>query len=88
LRFIRDTDPHAWADLIEFDKAIRHRGPRATAAGKPLRGEFYIHRSLRPLDAVDLDATRGKASAEEDDPDGCSPFSCRSGTAISSEHPS
>ncbi len=79
LRFIRDTDPRGWADLIEFDAAIRNGSPRATAEGKPLRGEFFIHRSLRPLDQVDLDATRGRTSGEDDDPDGCSPFSCRSG---------
>ncbi|OLZ60422.1 hypothetical protein BS330_03640 [Amycolatopsis keratiniphila subsp. nogabecina] len=82
LRFIRDTDPHAWADLVEFDKAIRHGSPRANANGKPLRGQFFVHRSLQPLDQVDLDATRGAANAEEDDPDGCSPFSCRSGSPI------
>lgn len=82
LRWIRDTDPDAWADLVEFDKAIRHGSPRAIADGKPLRGEFFIHRSLQPLDRVDLDATRGLDSAEEDDPDGCSPFSCRSGDPV------
>lgn len=80
LRLVRDTDPHAWADLIEFDKAIRHGSPRANADGKPLRGQFFLHRSLLPLDEVDLDVTRGRPSAEEDDPDGCSPFSCRSGS--------
>ncbi|MEV6909461.1 hypothetical protein [Amycolatopsis sp. NPDC051071] len=82
LRFIRDTDPHAWTDLVEFDKAIRHGSPRANANGQPLRGQFFIHRSLLPLDQVDLDATRGASNADEDDPDGCSPFSCRSGHAI------
>ncbi|GAB3000662.1 adenine nucleotide alpha hydrolase family protein [Amycolatopsis echigonensis] len=81
LRFIRDTDPQAWTDLIEFDKAIRNGSPRANAEGKPLRGQFFIHRSLLPLDEVDLDATRGRPGIEEDDPDGCSPFSCRSGPA-------
>ncbi|WP_254126450.1 hypothetical protein [Amycolatopsis sp. CA-230715] len=80
LRYIRDTDSRAWAELVEFDKAIRHGSPRAIAEGKPLRGQFFIHRSLLPLHEVDLDATRGRPSAEEDDPDGCSPFSCRSGT--------
>ncbi|VVJ22675.1 Uncharacterised protein [Amycolatopsis camponoti] len=79
VRFIRDTDPGAWADLVEFDRAIRNGSPRATVEGKPLRGQFFIHRSLRPLAEVDLDATRGRSGAEEDDPDGCSPFSCRSG---------
>uniref|UniRef100_UPI003F495202 hypothetical protein n=1 Tax=Amycolatopsis sp. CA-096443 TaxID=3239919 RepID=UPI003F495202 len=79
LRFIRDTDPQAWADLIEFDKAIRNGSPRANADGKPLHGQFFIHRSLLPLDQADLDATRGRPGTEEDDPDGCSPFSCRTG---------
>lgn len=81
LRFIRDTDPQAWTDPIEFDKAIRNGSPRANAEGKPLRGQFFIHRSPRPLDQADLDATRGRPGAEEDDPDGCFPFSCRSGPA-------
>lgn len=35
LRWIRDTDPDAWADLVEFDKQIRNGGPRAIAEGKP-----------------------------------------------------
>ncbi|MGW4826257.1 hypothetical protein ACWEOG_01655 [Amycolatopsis japonica] len=82
LRFIRDTDPDAWADLVEFDKAIRRGSPRANAEGKPLRGQFYLHRSLLPLDQVDLDASRGSSGADEDDPDGCSPFSCRSGHSV------
>jgi hypothetical protein len=82
LRFIRDTDPGAWADLVEFDHAIRNGSPRALAEGQPLRGQFFIHRSLLPLDQVDLDATRGRPRAEDDDPDGCSPFSCRSGEPV------
>jgi hypothetical protein len=82
LRWIRDTDPRAWADLVEFDRAIRYGSPRAIAEGKPLHGAFFIHRSLKPLDQVDLDTTRGQSSAEEADPDGCSPFSCRSGDPV------
>ncbi|MDX3187780.1 hypothetical protein PV458_05160 [Streptomyces sp. MN03-5084-2B] len=88
LRFIRDTDPDAWADLVEFDRAIRHGSPRANADGKPLRGQFFLHRSLLPLDQVDLDTTRGRPVADEDDPDGCSPFSCRSGHAVTGAAPS
>jgi len=87
LRWIRDTDPGAWADLVEFDRDIRNGSPRAIAEGKPLRGQFFVHRSLRPLDQVDLELRRRRhlvvvsGTADEDDPDGCSPWSCRSGEA-------
>ncbi len=86
LRWIRDTDPRAWQDLVEFDRDIRDGSPRALAEGKPLRGEFFVHRSLRPLDQVDLEPPARRqhldlisSSTENDDPDGCSPWSCRSG---------
>jgi hypothetical protein len=92
LRWIRDTDPDAWADLVAFDHAIRNGSPRAIAEGKPLRGQFFIHRSLKPLDQVDLDPpTRGHlrvvggTAVEDDDPDGCSPWSCRSGEPVDSQ---
>ncbi len=92
LRRIRDTDPDAWADLIAFDREIRHGSPRAIAEGKPLRGQFFVHRSLQPLDQVDLDPPRrghlqmiGEPAAENDDPDGCSPWSCRSGHPVTDE---
>jgi hypothetical protein len=35
-----------WADVVEFDKAIRHSGG--------MRGQVFLHRSLKPLDEVDL----------------------------------
>jgi hypothetical protein len=89
LRWLRDTEPDAWADLVEFDKAIRHGSPRAIAEGKPLRGKFFVHRSLKPLHQVDLDpparrtltllASTTQSIVGDDDPDGCSPWSCRSG---------
>ncbi|GAB2796524.1 hypothetical protein GCM10027199_85150 [Amycolatopsis magusensis] len=79
LRWIRKTDPQAWADLVDFDKVIRNGSPRAVADGKPLHGQFFVHRSLRPLNRVDLDTTGVQSAEDEDDPDGCSPFSCRSG---------
>jgi 3'-phosphoadenosine 5'-phosphosulfate sulfotransferase (PAPS reductase)/FAD synthetase len=89
LRWIRDTEPEAWADLIDFDRKIRNGSPRAIAEGKPLRGQFFVHRSLQPLDQVDLDdrqrsrhLTLIAAPAEDDDPDGCSPWSCRSGDVV------
>ncbi|MYW93428.1 hypothetical protein G3I59_23080 [Amycolatopsis rubida] len=80
LRWLRDNDPDAWQDLLDFDTAIRHGSPHATARGNPLRGEFFIHRSLQPLGEVDLiPRERGHLTVVEDDPDGCSPWSCRSG---------
>jgi 3'-phosphoadenosine 5'-phosphosulfate sulfotransferase (PAPS reductase)/FAD synthetase len=91
LRWIRDTDPPAWEDLVEFDHDIRNGSPRALAEGKPLRGQFFVHRSLTPLDRVDLDAPPRRrlrlvsSSAEDDDPDGCSPWSCRSGPETEQE---
>lgn len=45
---------------------------------------FYLDRSCQPLDRVDLDlpATGHPTTDEEPDPDGCSPWSCRSGTRV------
>lgn len=73
-RRLRDHDPDGWADAVTFDRAIRHGYPRATRHGQPLRGRYYLHRSCRPLDQVDLDTGR----SDTDGPQGCSPWSCRS----------
>lgn len=40
------ANPDYWADVTEFDKAIRHSGG--------MRGEVFLHRSLKPLDEVDF----------------------------------
>lgn len=88
LRWLRDADPDAWDDLVAFDRAIRHGSPRAIANGTPLRGEFFVHRSLRPLDEVDLTPSRRRHLAlvdEDSDPDGCSPWTCRSGEPVDLE---
>lgn len=45
-RDMRDNDPDSWRDAVEFDRAIR-TFPR-------IKGEAYLHRSLVPLDQVDL----------------------------------
>lgn len=93
-RWIRDNDPAGWTEAVEFDNAIRHGHPRATAQGQPLRGQYFLHRSCAPLDQVDLDApakTRRHLrlltadSRDEPDPDGCSPWSCRSGVSVDVE---
>jgi hypothetical protein len=96
-RAIRDGDPDEWADVVAFDAAIRHGHPRATASGQDLRGTYYLHHSRQPLAQAGLGATpahrqRGAAAApcpgEAGDPDGCSPWTCRSGLPVTgtSEH--
>ena len=54
-RDMRDNDPVSWVDAIDFDKAIRNGG---STLGK-MKHQQFIHRSLVPLDEVDL-------STEED----------------------
>jgi 3'-phosphoadenosine 5'-phosphosulfate sulfotransferase (PAPS reductase)/FAD synthetase len=92
-KWIRDHDPDGWADAVAFDREIRHGYPHATAAGQHLSGTYYLHRSCRPLDQVDLDDPAGRRppaaggpgdeQANDEraggDPDGCSPWACRSG---------
>jgi len=46
-RQLRDTHPDEWADAVSFDHRIRH-----SAAGA--KYPVFLHRSLRPLDQVDL----------------------------------
>jgi hypothetical protein len=51
-RQLRDRSPHEWAEAVAFDRAIRHGHPRT--GSPPLDGEAFVHRSLVPLDQVDL----------------------------------
>jgi hypothetical protein len=91
-RSLRDHNPEEWADAVAFDHAIRS----GNANGKPLLGEAYLHRSRRPLDQAPIDRVTahewGKQQTdvfgqiadvelEDGDPDGCSPWTCRSGHA-------
>lgn len=88
-RDLRDNHPDEWADAVAFDVAIRRGGSR----GIPLDGTAYLHRSRVPLDLAPIDrVTRGEWNdrqvdafdliAEEGDPDGCSPYGCRSGGPV------
>ena len=47
-RWLKDNDPAGWKQAVEVDRAIRNgmRGIKAEAV--------YLHRSLKPLDQVDL----------------------------------
>lgn len=87
-RDLRDNHPDEWDDAVEFDQAIRKGGAR----GLPLNGEAFLHRSRVPLSIAPIDrVTRGDVKqfwegqatlfdlAEDGDPDGCSPYGCRSG---------
>lgn len=47
-RQLRDEAPDEWADAVAIDKAIRDQSHRG------IRGQQYMHRSLKPLDEVDL----------------------------------
>lgn len=63
-RHLRAEAPAEFADAVAFDRAIRHL-PRIT-------GEAFVHRSLRPLDEVDLSTPeeRGQLSLFEEECDG------------------
>lgn len=85
-REMRDHRPAEWADAVAFDEAIRKGGAR----GLPLNGEAFLHRARVPLDQAPIDrVTRAEwgdrqvdlldVIAEDGDPDGCSPYGCRSG---------
>lgn len=87
-RDLRDNHPEEWADAVAFDEAIRKGGAR----GLPLNGTAYLHRSRLPLAIAPINrVTRNEwadrspdifdALAELGDPDGCSPYGCRSGAA-------
>lgn len=96
-RWVRDNDPDGWREAIEFDHAIRRGYPRATKQGQELRGQYFLHRSCTPLDQVDLDTPANRKRHlrlitavaalnpdvdDDGDPDGCSPWSCRSGEPV------
>jgi hypothetical protein len=91
-----------WDDAVDFDRSIRSGNARGNANGKPLLGEAYLHRSRLPLDQAPIDRVTAHewaskqtdifgqiadAELEEGDPDGCSPWTCRSGTPVTAEGP-
>lgn len=74
-----------WADAVDFDRRIRKGG----ASASPLDGEAFLHRSRIPLDLAPIDhITRSELVDmqldlfEDGDPDGCSPYGCRSGGEV------
>lgn len=93
-RQLRDESPEEFADAVDFDNQIRNGSARANAAGKDLRGSMFLHRSRVPLSIAPIDRVTGpewKArqsnvfdAIEDGDPDGCSPWTCRSGEPVAS----
>lgn len=87
-RDLRDNHPEEFADAVAFDEAIRKGGTR----GLPLNGEAFLHRSRVPLSIAPIDrVTRAEWADrqgdlfdldEDGDPDGCSPYGCRSGAPV------
>jgi hypothetical protein len=93
-RDLRDNSPEEWADAVAFDEAIRKGGAR----GLPLNGQAFLHRSrvplaVAPIDRVTSSEWRDRQTdvfsqladlTESGDPDGCSPYGCRSGLRVAS----
>lgn len=87
-RRLRDTDPEGWADAVNFDEAIRRGSARANMTGSDLRGNAFLHFSLRPLGEANIDRVSSHEwnsrqtnlldaiADDEADAPGCSPFAC------------
>lgn len=96
-RQLRDERPDEWADAVAFDHAIRNGSARANGKGKNLRRSMFLHRSRVPLDQAPIDRVTRREWAdrqgdlfdelENGDPDGCSPWTCRSGRPVATEVP-
>lgn len=87
-RHMRDTDPKSWADAVDFDHAYR--------IGAGMDHQRFLHISCMPLEQAPIDRVQPREHrddqatifdaifeaelAEEGDPDGCSPWGCRSGS--------
>jgi hypothetical protein len=58
-RRVRDTEPEEWRKNVEYDREIRVHGVHG------MKNKCYLHRSLVPLDEVDLDSEMGSSFDEE-----------------------
>jgi hypothetical protein len=92
-RELRDNHPEEWQKAVEFDHAIRQGGARGehfrgeaflhrsmlpleeAPIGRVTRAEW----KARQGDMLELIAEADEIAAEDGHPDGCGPFSCRSG---------
>jgi hypothetical protein len=64
-RELRERSPEEWADAVSFDHAIRHGHPAAIHKAA-LRGNAFLHHSLRPLDQLHLQSTQPVDDADAD----------------------
>jgi hypothetical protein len=89
VRYLRSRYPLLELGMSRKD-CVRIR--KGGARGLPLDGEAFLHRSRVPLDVAPIDrVTRAEwhdrqgdlldLITEQGDPDGCSPYGCRSGPA-------
>lgn len=60
---LRDNHPAEWAKAVEFDRKIRRL--------QTVRGDVFLHRSLKPLDQVRLDDGQGDLFATSCDAGVC-----------------
>jgi hypothetical protein len=95
-RDLRDNDPAGWADACDFDQAIRKGGARGLPLnGEAFLHRSRVPLAIAPIDRVtsaewrdrqgdmlDAIADAEAERAEDGDPDGCSPYGCRSGGAV------
>jgi hypothetical protein len=90
-REMRDQRPDEWADAVDFDRRIRDGGGK----GETMVGQAFLHSSCVPLELAPIDKVLSRdvredqmtifeelIIQEEGDPDGCSPYGCRSGLAV------
>ena len=56
-RDMRDNRPDEWRDAVEFDKGIRNNLHNVTMTA-------YVHRSLVPLNEVDLSTERDRGQMD------------------------
>lgn len=89
-RRMRDTDPASWADAVAFDEEYR--------IGAGMTHQRFVHISCEPLSSAPIDKVQRREyqqddifdaafeaqleRAEQGDPDGCSPWACRSGEPV------
>jgi hypothetical protein len=91
-REMRDKRPAEFAEAVEFDRAYR--------TGLGMNSERFLHLSCLPLDQAPIDVVRRgeniqldildaayAARLEDGEPDGCSPYGCRSGEPVSAGTP-
>lgn len=97
-RDLRDNRPEEWADAVKFDAAIRKGGARGLPlAGEAYLHRSRVPLDQAPVDRVTAAEWKSRQGdlldviadaemeAELGDPDGCSPYGCRSGAQTGGE---